>query len=277
MRQNGSATFIHQAPSQLPAMNDSKLAILLYGLVAYVMFLAVFAYTAGWLLGIGVPKTIDAVVDEPSSIAVAIVVNASILGLFAVQHMIMARGWFKKRWTKIIPAAAERSTFVLATNLLLVLLFWQWRPMTGILWEVGNPVARGVLYGLSAAGFLGVVFSTFLIDHFDLFGLKQVVLNFRGRPQATPVFQVNSLYRFTRHPLYLSFFAAFWCAPTMTVGHLLFAGLCTGFVLVAVRFEERDLITEHGEDYERYRRSVPMILPNFVRTAAPTKGSVSQA
>jgi len=251
-------------------MKPSKLAVLLYGSLTYLLFLATYVYCAGFVLDLGVPKSIDTVTGEPASLLVALGVNASILALFAVQHLIMARAWFKRRLTRVVPPAAERSTFVLATCLILILLFWQWRPMPGIVWDAGNPVLRGLLLCVGAAGFVGVVFTTFLINHFDLFGLQQVVLHFRGRPEPEPSFQVRSLYRFTRHPLYLCFFAAFWSTPTMTVGHLLFAALCTGFVLIAVRFEERDLVAQHGEAYLRYQTEVPMILPSIGRAAAPT-------
>ncbi|MDF1799868.1 MAG: methyltransferase [Planctomycetota bacterium] len=250
-------------------MNLPKLGVLLYGTLAYLFFLATFLYTIGWTLGLVVPQHIDTVAGEAPSTIQALAVNGGILGIFAVQHLIMARHWFKRRITKLIPAAAERSTFVVVTCAILCSMFLFWQPMPSVIWEVSSPIARNALIALSLFGFVGVVFATFLIDHFELFGLSQVIRFFRGKNHTPPPFQVRSIYRFSRHPLYLFFFIAFWSTPTMTLGHLVFAMLCTGFVFVGVQFEERNLVAEHGERYLSYRRKVPMILPSFGRSTPP--------
>ena len=250
-------------------MKLEKLGVLLYGSLTYIFFLATYLYCIGFVTGHVVPKHIDSPTGDPVGIGQALLVNAGILGVFAVQHLIMARHWFKRRITRLIPAAAERSTFVLLTCLILCALFLYWQPMSQVVWEVSSPVLRAVLLGVSLLGFLGVVFATFLIDHFELFGIQQAIRHFRGKESQSPAFQVRSLYRITRHPLYLFFFIAFWSAPTMTLGRLSFALLCTVFVLIAVQFEERGLIAEHGQAYRSYKRAVPMILPRLGRSAAP--------
>ena len=245
-------------------MTASRPAVLAYGLVVYAIFQATFLYCVGFVSGVFVPRDIDTVVGaEAAPLWEALAVNGGLLGLFAVQHLIMARRWFKERWTRIIPAAAERSTFVLATCAILVLMFFQWRAMPGIVWDVESEGLRLGLNIASALGWVGVLVSTFLINHFDLFGLSQTVRYFRGQEYVAPRFEVKSFYRYTRHPLYVAFFIAFWCSPTMTLGHLFFAAMCTGFVLFAVRFEERDLVAAHGDDYRRYQRDVPMLLPSL--------------
>ena len=184
-----------------------------------------------------------------------------LLSLFAVQHSIMARGWFKARWTKICPPAVERSTFVVITNVILTLIFTQWRPITGDVWNVGEGALATVLTGLMYAGFGLVVLATFLIDHFELFGMKQVVRFFRGIEHSDPPFMVRSLYKYTRHPIYVGFLMAFWCTSQMTWGHLMFAGVVTAYLLVAIRLEEGDLIRIHGAKYGEYRKRVAMLLP----------------
>jgi len=244
-------------------MNLSKLGILLYGSLIYVIFLLTFLYCIGFVAGFAVPTTLDEMGREPATFAQALTVNVSLLGLFAVQHMIMARRWFKKRWTRIIHPAMERSTFVLVTCAILIAMFLRWEAMPTIVWEIQNQTLRIVVYSLAGLGWAGVLVSTFLIDHFELFGLKQVIRHFRGVDAKGSPFLVRSFYKYTRHPLYLSFFIAFWCAPTMTVGHLVFALLCTGFVLIAVNLEERDLVAEHGDNYRQYRRDVPKLLPSL--------------
>ncbi len=247
-------------PLAAPATSTaSRLLMLAYGGLIYLFFLATFLYAVGFVSGVGVPKTIDSGPAGP--IGEALLVNGLILGLFAVQHMIMARQWFKRRWTRIIPAAAERSTFVLFTCLILCLMYWQWRPIPGTVWQVTDPVTAGVLTGLGFLGWGIVLVATFLIDHFDLFGLKQVVRYFRGSTHKDPAFKVVAFYKYIRHPLYLGFLMAFWCTPHMTWGHLFFAVMTAGFMLVAVRFEESDLIKIHGDDYRDYRSQVPMIFP----------------
>jgi protein-S-isoprenylcysteine O-methyltransferase Ste14 len=236
-----------------------RIAIFLYGAVAYSIFFGTFLYAIGFVENLGVPKSIDG--GEQGPVLRAVVVNLSILGLFAVQHMIMARPGFKRWWTRIIPEAMERSTFVLLASLILILLFWQWRPINAVVWEVGHPVARALLLTLSLAGFAIVLYSSALIDHFDLFGLRQVWLHLRRRAYAQHPFMERSLYRLVRHPLMLGFLIAFWSAPTMTVGHLLFALGTTGYILIGTRMEERDLVALHGEEYEAYRRRTAMLVP----------------
>jgi len=236
-----------------------RLAILLYGVVVYLLFLLTFTHAVFFVEGVLVPRTLSAG-GTSSPTPTALLVNLGLLSLFAVQHSIMARRWFKKRWTRIVHPAIERSTFVLATVVILSAIIWFWRPMPAIVWEVDGPAAA-LLTALSWAGWGLVLVATFVIDHFELFGLKQVVQHFRGREVRAPRFQVRFLYRWTRHPLYLGFFVAFWCTPVMTASHLLFAGVVTAWVLVTVRFEESDLVSEHGDAYREYRRRVPMILP----------------
>ncbi len=240
-----------------------KVLALAYGLACYVFFLFTFLYAIGFVGNIVVPKSIDSGIEGP--IATAIIVNVILLGIFAVQHSGMARQGFKRWWTRFVPNPLERSTFVLITNLLLVLMYWQWRPMTGVVWEVDNAFGSAVLWALFALGWALVLLSTFVIDHFDLFGLRQVMLYARGRPDPSPEFKVTWFYKFVRHPLLLGFVIGFWATPTMTTGHLLFAIVTTGYILVAIRLEERDLITLFGDAYREYRQRVPMIIPRPVR------------
>lgn len=237
--------------------------VIVYGVVAYVAFLGVFVYTIGFVANVGVPKGID---DGASGrAAVAVLVNAGLLTLFAVQHSVMARPWFKRRWTRFVPASIERSTFVLAASLVLALLLWQWRPLPASVWSVEGTWARGPLWGLYGLGWLIVVGSTFLIDHFDLFGLRQVVARARERPLQPLRFRQPLLYGLVRHPIMVGFLIAFWAAPDMSAGRMLFALLGTGYILVAVRFEERDLVEHHGEAYERYSARVPRFVPRLAR------------
>ncbi len=237
-----------------------RTAALLYGASCYLLFLATFVYATLFVGGLLVPRTVDAGGPQ-SALLPALLVNVALLGLFAVQHNVMARPWFKARWTRIVPQPVERSTFVLATCLVFGLLFWQWRPIGGVVWEVTSVAGQAVLWTLFAAGMAVVLISTFLIDHFELFGLKQVIVHFRGRPIAKPDFKLKSFYRLVRHPLMLGFLVAFWSTPRMTVGHLVFSSVVTAWVLIAIRIEERDLVAAHGEDYRAYQRSVPMLLP----------------
>jgi len=253
-----------------------RFAILLYGVAVYLLFLATFLHAIFFVEGLLVPRTLSAG-GTLGSTSTALLVDLALLSLFAVQHNIMARPAFKARWTRIVHPAIERSTFVLATVVILNALIWFWRPLPAVVWDVGGAAAN-VLRALSWAGWGLVLVATFVIDHFDLFGLKQVIRHFRGREPRKPVFQVRSLYRWTRHPLYLGFFIAFWCTPVMTAGHLLFAGVVTTWVLLTVSlFEERDLVAEHGEAYLEYRRSVPMILPRSRRGAVPVAPGRSEA
>jgi len=238
----------------------SRLLVPLYAAACYAVFLATFLYAIAFVAGVGVPKHID---NGPATpMATALAIDVVLLLLFAVQHSGMARPAFKRWWTRIVPAPVERSTYVLISSLMLVLLFWQWRPLPQLLWQVEGP-ARLLLYGVSAAGWLLVLASTFLINHFDLFGLRQAWFHMRGLPPGSDVpFVTRAFYRITRHPLMLGFLVAFWATPAMTLGHLLFALATSGYILVAVKFlEERDLVAHFGDTYRDYQRRVPMLLP----------------
>lgn len=232
---------------------------LVYGVVAYVTFLIALLYAIGFVASMVVPKAINDGVETPATTAALI--NIALLALFAIQHTIMARPAFKRWWTRYVPPPIERSTYVLLTNLILMLMFWQWRPMTGTIWHVEAEWGRWLLYGVSFAGWALMIYATFVIDHFDLFGLRQVWLYYTGRPYTPPQFQERTVYRVVRHPLMLGFLVAFWATPDMTAGHLLFAAVTTGYILVGTSIEERDLLRFHGEDYKQYRRRTSMLLP----------------
>ena len=244
-----------------------RIGFFAYGVVCYAIFFATFLYAVGFIGGFVVPTTLDGPARVP--LAQGIAVNAALLGLFAVQHSVMARRWFKERWTRIVPPALERSTYVLMSSLALILVFWKWEPLGGEVWSVQDPIGRAVLQGLFGMGFLLVLVATFLINHFDLFGLRQVWLYLRNKPYTKLNFGTPLFYRYVRHPLYVGWFFAFWATPTMTYAHLLFAVATTAYILIAIQFEERDLVHEHGESYENYRRQVPMLIP-FARTAPRT-------
>jgi len=245
-----------------------RIAFFVYGSISYLIFLGTFLYAVGFIGNFGVPTTLDGV--GSGSLGVALALDVALLGVFAVQHSIMARKWFKEWWTRLIPKPLERSTYVLFSSLALILMFWAWRPLGGEVWSVEDPFGRVLLHGMFAFGWGLVLFSTFLINHFDLFGLRQVWLYLLGRPYTTLRFGTPGPYRLVRHPLYVGWFFAFWMTPTMTFAHLLFSIATTAYILLAIQFEERDLVREHGEAYESYRRSVPMLIP-FTRRRTDSK------
>lgn len=236
-----------------------KILSLFYGLVAYLAFFGTILYAIGFTGNMIVPKTIDSTPGAP--VGEAILINALLLLLFALQHSIMARPAFKRWWTRIIPAHLERSTYVLLASLCLILLMWRWEPMGGVIWSVTNATVELVLAALYLLGWVIVFVSTFLINHFDLFGLRQVWLYAAGKPYIQLPFRIPVMYRTVRHPLYLGFLIAFWSAPVMTAAHLLFAVLTTGYIITAIQLEEKDLVDAFGEKYTRYRSMVPMIIP----------------
>ncbi len=230
-----------------------------YGLTAYIIFLGTFLYAIAFVGGFFVPTRLDGVPRGP--LAQSLAIDAGLLAIFAVQHSVMARRWFKERWTRIVPVPIERSTYVLFASVALGFLLWQWRPLGGVVWSVQQPAARIAIWILFAWGWAQVLVMTFLINHFDLFGLRQVWLFLMGRPYTKVEFATPAPYRFVRHPLYLGFVIAFWSTPHMTLAHLVFAVATTAYIVIAIQFEERDLKHEYGADYEEYRRRVPMLLP----------------
>lgn len=248
-----------------------RTVVLLYGVVSYAVFLVAFLYAIGFTGNVVVPRSIDSGPSYP--LGQALLINILLLGLFAIQHTIMARPAFKRWFTRFVPVEAERSTFVLLTSVILLLIFWEWRAVDGVIWDLSGTTAGTILSVLFWFGW-GIVFvSTFLINHFDLFGLRQVYLNFTGKTYHHPPFMTRSLYRFVQHPIMTGFLIAFWATPTMTTGHLLFAAVTSAYIMIGVRFEERDLSAALGDQYVAYRQKVPRFVP-FIKgsgsVAAPT-------
>jgi len=240
-----------------------RVTIFLYGVICYAVFFATFLYAIAFLGDFGVVKSIDSGPDTTFGAALAI--NAALLGLFAVQHSVMARPWFKSAWTRIVPAQAERSTYVLFSSLAMILLFWQWRPMGGVIWEVTSPAVRLTIWAVYALGWAVLLVATFLINHFDLFGLRQVWLHLMGKPYTALPFRTPLFYKYVRHPLYVGWLCIFWATPAMTTAHLVFAVATTAYILMAIQWEEHDLVQMYGERYKLYREQVPKLLPLRVR------------
>jgi len=236
-----------------------RLLTAVYGLACYLVFLATFLYLIAFVEGAPVPRTVD--VGPAASTGAALVIDLALIALFGLQHSVMARGGFKRWWTKVVPASVERSTYVLAASLALILLMWQWRPLTATVWRVENPAGRIALYALSGGGWVLLLLSTYLIDHFELFGVRQVYEHARGRAPEAPPFQTPGWYRFVRHPIYLGFIVAFFAAPVMSAGRLLFSVAMTAYILVGIHYEERDLVERFGDAYLGYRAHVGMLLP----------------
>jgi protein-S-isoprenylcysteine O-methyltransferase Ste14 len=236
-----------------------------YGVFGHLLFLATYAYLAGFVGNLLVPKSID---SAPQTGWWAVGVDIALIALFGLQHTIMARPGFKRMWTRVVPEPIERSTYMLLSCVCLALLVWQWRGLDAVVWNVQHPLGRGLLWGLFAAGWLMVPAVTLLISHTDLFGLRQVWLHLRGRPYTPLPFRTPSLYARMRHPMYVGWFIAFWATPTMTLGHLLFAASMTLYIAIAVRYEERDLVTYFGDAYRSYQRRVPMFVPRLIEPVA---------
>ncbi|XIA66346.1 methanethiol S-methyltransferase [Bradyrhizobium sp. TZ2] len=251
------------SPATPPAATSfaTRVLTLCYGGLAYLIFLGTFLYAVGFVSGYLVPKTIDT--GPASSLPTALLINLVLMSIFAVQHSGMARLGFKKLFAHFASPAIERSTYVLLASLTLILLFWQWQPMPAVIWNIENPVLAGVAIAGGFLGWLIVLYSTFLISHFELFGLTQVVAHFAGRMVEPVKFKTPGLYRLIRHPIYLGFIIAFWSTPTMTLGHLLFAAVTTAYIFVGIYLEERDLVSLFGDQYRHYRQRVAMLVPGL--------------
>lgn len=241
----------------------NRMLVLLYGVISYLIFFLTFLYAVGFVGNFGVPKSIDT--GEAAPFFQALLINLLLLSIFAIQHSVMARPAFKRWWVQFVPETMERSTYVLLSSLALILVFWLWQPMTDMVWDVEHPVGRNVLWALFWVGWILVLISTFLISHFDLFGLRQVYLYMKGKEYTQLGFRTPFLYKMVRHPIMLGFIVAFWATPEMSTGHLLFAVVTTLYILVALQFEERDLVKYHGAEYEAYRQKVSMIIPFWKR------------
>ena len=248
----------------------NRVLAFVYGVVSYVIFLCTFLYAVAFVSNVLASKSIDSV--PTASLGQALFIDAVLLGIFAVQHSLMARQGFKKAWTRIVPPAVERSTYVLFASLALILLFWKWEPIGGVVWNVVSPAARTGLQALSLLGFATVLISTLLINHFDLFGLRQVYLYLKGQPYTPLGFRTPILYKYVRHPIYFGFLLGFWATPRMTIAHLVFALATTGYVLIAIQLEERDLVEVYGERYEAYRNQVSMLVPRPPKKAGLEAG-----
>jgi protein-S-isoprenylcysteine O-methyltransferase Ste14 len=256
-------TQIQTISEEMKGSPIARFVAFIYGFASYAIFFVAFLYAIGFVSGLMVPKTIDKPIDTGAAAPLpeAIIIDLVLMSVFAIQHSVMARKQFKQWWTQFVPKPVERSTYVLLSSLPLVLLFWQWRPIPTVVWEITSPVIAMTILGLSLIGWLIVLTSTFLINHFELFGLHQVANNLTGRPMPAPRFRTPLYYKFVRHPIYLGFIIAFWAAATMTAGHLLFAAVTTAYIFVGIFLEERDLVDLFGDDYRRYKDRVSMVLP----------------
>ncbi len=257
-----------------------RILVLTYGVLSYVVFLGVFLYLVAFIGNFWVPRSMDSVPVAPLWLALPI--DVLLIAVFGLQHSVMARPGFKRWWTKFVPEPVERSTYVMFTNAALILMFSLWQPLGGSVWAVQDPAMRAVLWGLNGLGWFTVLIATFTINHFDLFGLRQVWLYFRGKPYEAIAFGTPGMYRIVRHPMYIGWFTAFWATPTMTMTHLVFALGMTSHILIAIPFEERDLVNHFGKRYADYRRKVPMLIPGLRKSrgkkqeaAAPTRAAES--